>query len=62
MSIGFASYKHLKLPISIEIPVTVSLYHNCLYLHDSYISKFDFMNFLFANMVLAQLYQDKNST
>ena len=24
MSIGFASFKHLKLPISIKIPVTVS--------------------------------------
>ena len=26
---------------------------NCLYLHDNYISKFDFMNFLFANLVAA---------
>ena len=29
---------------------------NCLYLHDSYITKFDFMNYAFANLVLAWLY------
>ena len=29
---------------------------NCLYLHDSYISKFEFMNYLFANLVVAWLY------
>ena len=29
---------------------------NCLCLHDGYISKFDFMNYLFANLVVAWLY------
>ena len=29
---------------------------NCLYLHDSYITKFDFMNYAFAKLVLAWLY------
>ena len=28
---------------------------NCLYLHDSYISKFEFKNYLFANMLVAWL-------
>ena len=46
MSIGFASFKHLKLPISTKISVT------CLYLHDSYITKIDFMNYDFANKLL----------
>ena len=40
------SFKHLKLPISIKIP-------NCLYLHDSYITRFDFMNYAFAKLVVA---------
>ena len=30
---------------------------NCLYLHDSYITKFDFMNYAFAKLVVAWLYQ-----
>ena len=54
MSISFASLKHLNLPISIKIPVTISA--NCLYLHDSYITKFNFMNIAFAKLVLACLY------
>ena len=29
---------------------------NCLYLHDNYISKFDFFSYLFANLVIAWLY------
>ena len=41
-----SSFKHLKLPISIKIPVT--LWQNCLYLQDSYITKFDFMSYVFA--------------
>ena len=45
LSIVFASFKHPKLPISIKIPVVL------LYLHDRYISKFEFMNYLFANLV-----------
>ena len=28
---------------------------NCLYLHDSYITKFDLMNYAFAKLVLAWL-------
>ena len=50
MWIDFASFKHLKLPISTKIPF------NCLYLHDSYITKFDFMNYAFAKLLLAWLY------
>ena len=55
MSIVFTSFKHPKLPISIKIPVTLLqiVYIN---LHDSYISKFDFMNYLFANLLVAWLY------
>ena len=34
-------FKHLKLQVSIKIPIT-------LYLHDSYITKFDLMNYAFA--------------
>ena len=34
----------------------LSLYiANCLYLHDSYITKFDFMNYAFAKLLLARL-------
>ena len=54
ISVVFASFEHLKLPISIKIPVT--LLQNCLYLHDSYISKFEFMNYLFANLLVTWLY------
>ena len=49
MSIGFASFKHLNLPISTKIA-------NCLYLHGSFFTKFDFMNYAFAKLLLAQLY------
>ena len=51
MSIIFVSFKHLKLPISSKIPVTIK--HFFLYLQDSYISKFDFMKYLFANQAVA---------
>ena len=53
MSIGFVSLKHLHLPISIKIPVTMA---NCLYLHDSENTKFDFMTYAFAQLVVAWLY------
>ena len=33
----------------------LSLYCKLLDLHDSYISKFEFMNYLFANLVVASL-------
>ena len=36
----------LFLPISVKIPV-------CLYLHDSYITKFDFVSYAFAKLVVA---------
>ena len=49
MYICFASFKHPKLPIGTKIPV------NCLYLHDRYITKFDFMNYAFAKLLLAGL-------
>ena len=42
-----SSFKHLKLPVS-NI--------NCFYLHDSYITKFDFMNYAFVKLVVAWLY------
>ena len=48
MSIVFTSFKHPKLTISSKIP-------NCLYLHDSYISKFKLMNYLFAYLLVAWL-------
>ena len=56
MSIGFTSFKHLKLP-HLKLPISTkgilvligSLRYNyivnCLYLYDSYITKFDFMNY-----------------
>ena len=44
-----SSFNHLKLSISIEIPVTI-------YLHDSYITKLDFLNYAFAKLVLAWQY------
>ena len=40
--------QHLKLSISFKIV-------NCLYLHDSYITKFDFVNYAFANLLVAWL-------
>ena len=41
------SFKHIKLTISIKIPVTI-------YLHDSYITKFNFhVNDAFAKLVVA---------
>ena len=49
MSIG-----HLKLPISNKILVTI--WQNCLYRHDSFITKFDFVNYAFAKLVVAWLY------
>ena len=36
------------------IPIT-TIRGPCLYLHDSFITKFDFMNYAFANLVLAWL-------
>ena len=51
MSLVFASFKHLKLPISIKMPVTV----NCLCLQHSYSSKFEFTSNFFANLVIAWL-------
>ena len=34
---------------------------NCLYLHESYITKFDFMNYAFAKLVVAWLLYVKAS-
>ena len=48
--LGFASFKHLKLPIGIKIAVS-----NCLYLCNRHIFKFDVMGYLFANLVVAWL-------
>ena len=46
-----SSFKHINLPISIKILVTSRQFF--LYLHDSYIIKFDFMNYAFARLVVA---------
>ena len=54
MSIVFTSFKHPKLQISNKIPAT--LLQIVLYLHDSFISEFEFMNYLFANLPVAWLY------
>ena len=35
---------------------------NCLYLHDSYSTKFDFVNYAFANLVVAWLYDHLSHT
>ena len=45
-----SSFKHLNLPISIKIPVTIMA--NCFFIHDSYITKFDFMKYAFAKLVV----------
>ena len=42
-----SSFKHLKLPISIKIPVTI---WQVVYI---YMTAFDFMNFAFAKLVVA---------
>ena len=55
MSIVFTSFKHPKLPISIKNPVTLLQIVYTFYLHDRYISKFEFMNYLFANLLVAWL-------
>ena len=47
MFIVFTSFRHLKLPTCIKIPTA-----NYLYLHASYISKFEFVNYLFANLLV----------
>ena len=51
-----SSFKHLGLPISIKLPGSLTCYlANCLYLNDSYITKFDFLNYAFAKLLLAWL-------
>ena len=52
ISIVFASFKHLKMPISNKI---CHYTKNCLHLHDSYTSKFNFMNYLFVSLVVVWL-------
>ena len=48
-----SSFKHLKLPISIKIPVTI---WQIGYINMTAISPFDFMNYFFAKLVVAWLY------
>ena len=43
-----SSFKHLKLPISTNIPVTTA-YGKIVYI----ITKFDFMNYVFAKLIVA---------
>ena len=50
----FASFKYLKMPISIKMPVTIP--QLSLHLHGSYIIKSDFMNYIFNDLVVAWLY------
>ena len=52
MSISFASLKHPNLPIKIKIPVTI---WQIVYIFMTAITKFDFMNYAFAKLVLAWL-------
>ena len=53
MSIVFASFKHPKLPISIKIPVALlQIVYICM---TAIISYFEFMNYLFANLLVAWL-------
>ena len=44
-----SSFKHLKLPIS-TFCINMT---NCLYLHDSNITKFDFISYAFAKLLVA---------
>ena len=49
-----SSFKHLKLLISIKIQVTIVYIKQIVYfLHDSYITKFDSMNYAFAKLVVS---------
>ena len=52
-TISFVSLNHLKLPISFKIPVTI--WQIVYILYDSYITKFDSMNYAFAKLVVAWL-------
>ena len=45
----------LYIPKRQSVLQCLSLYRKLLYLHDSYISKFQFMNYLFANLLVAWL-------
>ena len=60
MPIVFTSFKHPKLPISSKIPATLLQIFS--YLHGNYISKFEFMNNLFANLLVAWLYMFLHSS
>ena len=49
-----SSFKHLKLPISIKMPVII---WQIVYINMTAITKFDFMNYAFAQLVVAWLYK-----
>ena len=53
MCIVFASFKHLKLPISIKIPVT--LWQNVHICITAVSHKNEFMKYLLANLLVAWL-------
>ena len=53
MPIVFTSFKRPKLLISIF--KFLSVYFKLFIFHYSYISKFEFMNYLFANLLFAWL-------
>ena len=48
----------LNIPNCQSVLKFLSLYCKLFILHDSYISKFEFMNYLFANLLVARLYLD----
>ena len=50
MSIVFTSFKYLKLPISNKIPVTL------LQIVNIWMTALEFMNYLFANLLVGWLY------
>ena len=63
----YQASRHLSLP-ALNISKCQSvltymslLYHKLFYLHDSYISKYDFMNYLFANLVVVSALGDKEN-
>ena len=47
------SFPLLNISICLSVLKYLSLYGKCLYLHDSYITKFDFMDYAFAKLVVA---------
>ena len=49
--------KQVSCSLAFSIKMT-----DCLFLFDSYITKFDFVNYAFAKLVVAWLYKNENLT